>query len=134
MRDKLIRMMYGRNGMDELARFLNIAALLILVISIFVPGTISILLWLVALGLLIWTYVRIFSKNLYKRQAENARYVETKMRVRGYFRTKKEQFKLRKYYCFFKCPGCSVTIRIPKGKGNGIITCPRCRTSFNGHT
>jgi len=134
MRERIYRMMYGRNGADELSRFLSITALILLFVAMFVPGTVNLLLWLLSLSLLICSYVRIFSRNLYKRREENAKYIETRMRIRGFFRTKKEQFKLRKYYCFFKCPGCRATIRIPKGKGNGVITCPRCHTSFNGHT
>ncbi len=134
MRERLIRMMYGRNGMDELSRFLCIAAFILLLIAIFVPGTFSLIIWLLALGLLIWAYIRIFSRNIYKRQAENAKYIETKSHIINVLRNKTQQFKMRKEYRFFKCPGCKVTVRIPKGKGKIIITCPRCRTSFNGES
>jgi hypothetical protein len=109
--------MYGRNGADELSRFVCIVALILLVVAMFIPHTINLLLWLVSLGLLIWAYVRIFSRNLYKRQAENARYLAVRQRITGIFRNKYQQFKMRKIYRYFKCPGCKVTIRIPRGKG-----------------
>ena len=31
---------------------------------------------------------------------------------------------------YFRCPNCSSTLRVPKGKGKICITCPVCRKEF----
>ncbi|MBR3231854.1 MAG: hypothetical protein IKF75_04170, partial [Lachnospiraceae bacterium] len=43
---------------------------------------------------------------------------------------KKQEWKDRKTYRYFKCPGCGQEVRVPKGKGRIRITCPKCHQSF----
>ena len=33
----------------------------------------------------------------------------------------------RKTHTYFKCANCKAVIRVPKRKGGGIVTCPKCR-------
>lgn len=42
----------------------------------------------------------------------------------------KNRFRQRREYRFFRCPQCSVTTRVPRGKGKIRIICPRCGNSF----
>ena len=77
-----------------------------------------------------YTYFRMFSRNIYKRAAENEKY----MRILGSWRNKVANEKnlagQRKYYHFYKCPGCGQRIRIPKGHGKIQIRCPKCNATF----
>ena len=36
----------------------------------------------------------------------------------------------RKNYSYFSCPSCRTLVRVPKGKGNIRITCPKCGETF----
>jgi DNA-directed RNA polymerase subunit RPC12/RpoP len=77
-----------------------------------------------------YTYFRMFSRNIYKRAAENEKY----MRILGSWRNKVANEKnlagQRKYYHFYKCPECGQRIRIPKGHGKIQIRCPKCNATF----
>ena len=73
MREKFIRFMNGRNGMDELARAESWVVMILLVASIF---TRSAILDILAIGLMIHMYFRVFSRNVNKRYAENQIEVE----------------------------------------------------------
>ncbi len=151
MRDRFQNFMYGRYGNDQLNQFLSLAALILIVINLFVHVPI---LWIAALVLLIWSYFRMFSRNTSRRAVENDRFLDFTSRFRrnggyggygsgsygGYggsgrharqsAEARRAQREQRKYYRFFICPHCSQKVRVPKGKGRIEITCPKCRTSF----
>ena len=131
MREKLQRFMMGRNGTDNLNKFLLGLTLVILIVSLFVRVNI---LYFIGLALLIWTYFRMLSKNISARSAENERYLRMTSGISGFFRQKKLHFQQRKIYCFYKCPSCGQEVRVPKGKGRIRITCPKCRTEFEKTT
>ncbi len=73
MRERLIQFMAGRNGNDALNRFLIAVDVLLMLLSLFVRGRIGSLLYPLFLILLVIVYFRMLSRNLYKRQAENAK-------------------------------------------------------------
>lgn len=37
-------------------------------------------------------------------------------------------------YKIINCIKCTTRLRIPKGKGNIVITCPKCKTKFKTRT
>lgn len=130
MRNWLMRFMAGRNGMDAFARFLSIAALVLLILSMFIPGYVGAALWILALACLVYSYFRIFSRNTAKRYTENAKFLSVKYQVANWFRRKKERIQQCKTHRFYRCPQCGITTRIPKGKGKIKITCPKCGNTF----
>lgn len=75
MREKFIRFMNGRNGMDELARAESWVVMILLVVSIF---TRSAILDILAIGLMIHMYFRVFSRNVNKRYAENQKFLNAR--------------------------------------------------------
>ena len=87
-----------------------------------------------SMGLLIWCYSRIFSKNVTRRRAENDSYLRKQASVTDWFRLRRDCFRQRKEYAFFRCPGCGRTVRVPKGKGKVRITCRQCGFSFEKKT
>ena len=132
------RFMLGRNGMDQLnyallwaylALCVLRAILLALTRSLFV-GTLFNVLTDVVLVLLAF---RGLSRNLPKRQSENLRFLESWRRVRrltdGAVRRHKD--KEHKYYT---CKQCGTICRVPTGKGNIIITCPKCGAKIQAKT
>lgn len=126
MRERLSRFFYGRNGSDELSRFLSIVSLVLLLLGMFILPALS------SLGIALYIYglFRMLSRNLYKRSQENDAYLELRGRAAGWFSGKKTRFAQRKTHRFFKCPSCKQTVRVPRGKGNISITCPSCRAQF----
>lgn len=126
-RNRLANFMYGRYGFDQYSRFLIGVVFVICILSFFFN---TYILNILNVFLIIYTYFRIFSKNIYKRAAENEKYLKMTSKIRKAFRIQKKTASQRKYYKFFKCPQCKQTIRVPKGHGRIEIKCPKCKYKF----
>lgn len=126
MKNKLANFMQGRYGNDRFNQFLMIAAIVSLVIS-FLGGSVF---WMIALLLMIYTYYRMFSRQIYKRSAENQWYLKKEMKVRAFFQQKKKEMNIRKTHHIYRCPNCKQKIRVPKGKGKIEISCQKCAAKF----
>ena len=72
-RNKFTNFMYGRYGVDQFSRFIILIVFILCVLSMFIRTQILSLLILV---LIVFTYYRMFSKNIYKRAAENEKYLQ----------------------------------------------------------
>ena len=125
MRAWFQRFMSGRYGNDAFGNFLCVASLICLVLGFFVG-----IFYYIGLELLIYTYFRMFSRNIPKRYAENQKYLQMSAGVKTKFAQIKQRFALRKTYRYFSCPRCKQQIRVPKGRGRISITCPKCGTQF----
>lgn len=130
MRNWFQRMMSGRHGLDQFSRFLTLTACVIAILSLVGSGTWLIYLWYPAVILLIYSYFRMFSRNLYKRDMENQWYLNKTEKIRARFKLLRTRFQQRRDYRFFNCPNCDTVVRVPKGKGAINITCPKCRERF----
>lgn len=126
VREKFYRFMVGRYGSDQFSRFILIVALVLVVLSMFGIPFVN------TLGLLcmIYAYFRIFSKNIYKRRAENATYLKYEYKVKQKVATFKRDMTQRKTHHIYRCPSCKQKIRIPRGRGKIEISCPKCRHTF----
>lgn len=126
------RFMYGRYGTDQLSVFLLVLYLLLaLVQMIFRNTVVEMVSWALTLPVLFLYVFRTLSKNVYRRQMENAKFLQIWNPVKGYFRFLKMKFQERHgVKKLFRCPKCHQTIRVPKGKGKIAITCPKCRFEF----
>lgn len=131
MREKFMRFMQGRNGMDDLGKALNTIALVLLIISIFTRWGIT---YILALVVIVYMYFRIFSKNIPKRYAENQKYRNFRYDLTIKWNNKKKEWAQRKIYRFYRCPMCRQKVRVPRGRGKICITCPKCRTEFVKHS
>ena len=130
MRNWLRKVMTGRYGVDEFSRFLNMTAMLSLVLSVLFNNSLSVFFLLLSFGSLIWNYIRMFSRNTYKRRAENNAYLTIRYNLTRKVSGLKQRMQQKKYYRFYKCPKCGITTRVPKGKGKIRITCPKCGEIF----
>lgn len=132
MKDKLNKFMQGRYGVDSFARFTLVVALVAIIISIFFPSgnRVGALFDTIGLLMLLYTYFRMFSRNIQNRYAENEKYLSVTANLRQRFQREKGMMNQRKTHHIYSCPGCGQKIRIPRGKGRIEIECPKCHTKF----
>ena len=139
VRDAMARFMYGRNGVDQL----NIAMLWVsigadLLATILMRqrnGLAYVGLALYYGSVVLWVLVlfRMFSRNLYKRQAENQKWLQARSRRRGAVSAAKAR-RADTEHKYFTCKRCKTICRVPVGKGKVIITCPKCGAEIRGKT
>lgn len=131
MKEKLIRFMYGRYGVDKLSKHIVFGALVVSLVFMFFDVRIfSILSW----AAFIYGYYRIFSKNTAKRYQELLAYERFLAKIKSYPEKWKRESALRKDNCIFKCPQCRQKIKVPKGRGQVEIRCQKCGTVFRKRT
>jgi len=127
---KLAQMMQGRYGSDNFYRFLVfLAFVLIIVARITKIGYIDFL----VIALLVYATFRMYSKNIFKRQQENIKYLKLTAPLRNKFyamKYKNEQKKKRENdvnHIYIKCAGCGKEYRVPRNVGTIVATCPNCK-------
>lgn len=127
MREKLSRIFSGRQGMDEFSKALFWMGLVCMLLSVLTAGILkgvfSLLFTWLGLAMLIFSFVRAFSRRLGQREAENNAYLALRQKQRHSRQAARERRAQRKDFCFFKCPGCGVMLRVPRGKGKIHIKC-----------
>ncbi len=135
MRDKFLKFMYGRYGVDEFGKSMLITAIIFsvlgMVINLFRFGFwISFSCSVLSTALMAYIIYRAFSKNINKRVMENHKFLAKTEKLRTYFRFCKTRFNDRKTFSYVKCPNCKNYSRVPKGKGKIKITCRVCKKQF----
>lgn len=131
MKEKFMRFMQGRYGVDSFSRFLLGAGLAAVFLSGLSGGrTAGVVFYIAGWISIIYCYVRMFSRNIPKRYAENQKYLEKTYRIREFFHKQRNLWNQRKIYRIYKCPGCGQKVRVPKGKGKIEVRCPKCGTTF----
>ena len=128
----LRRFMYGRYGSDQLNVAILVAAVLVSltnsILTVFLresavySGIVAPILSVIVYGLLIYSFFRMFSRNIYKRQRENRRFTQLWMRLKD------------RNNRYFRCPNCKQTVRVPRGRGKICIRCPKCGEKFTKKT
>lgn len=127
MRERIQRFMIGRYGIDDLGKCMLGAILVCLVLSIFFrrgPW------YLLAMGLLVICYIRMFSRSTQRRYEENQKFLKATAKLRGWWSKEKSYMAQRKTHHIYSCPSCKQKIRIPRGKGKISIRCPKCGREF----
>ncbi len=124
----LRRFMYGRYGSDQLNMTLLISSVAVSVINSILSAflyesrvyatIVYPILYVIMMGLLALTIFRCLSRNIYKRQKENRRFL-------GFFSRLKDR-----QHRYFRCPSCKQQVRVPRGKGKLSIRCPKCGQKF----
>lgn len=75
-----------------------------------------------------------FSKQVYKRRQENMLFAQKmypyQLKAMKWANRQMDK-KTNKH---FKCPNCKQVLRVPKGRGQITITCPKCAEKFDRRT
>lgn len=126
MKERIRQWMLGRYGVDQFGQFLNITALIMLLLGSFFSRL------LVSLGfaLVIYQTFRICSRNIAKRSQENLAYTSLQQKITGRVKLAGQQVKQARTHRFYSCPSCKQKVRVPRGKGKIMITCPKCKAQF----
>ena len=119
----LQRFMTGRYGTDKLNMYILGGGLIICLLSLFIRVlAVNLALTILSYGLMFWAIFRTFSRNTYKRYRENRRFLMLLDRIKD------------RDHRYFDCPKCRQPVRVPRGKGKIMITCPKCKERFQRKT
>lgn len=131
---KFQRFMIGRYGPDQLYKgllWIYLGSVLVTaVIGRFTDRRVYYVLTLLCFGIFIFAMARVFSKNIEKRRAENAKWMKFENSVKKKCRLLKDRWKFRKTHIFKKCPKCGAVLRLKRKKGTHGIICPHCKENF----
>ena len=130
MKEKFYRFMQGRYGIDQLNSFLMIVCVICFIVNMFIG---SIVLTFIPYGTWLFVIFRMFSKNIYARNRENDKYLNFFSPLSRWLKLKlmSKQDPSNKY---FSCPKCKQMVRVPKGHGTVVVTCPNCQNKFEKRT
>ena len=99
MRDKFNKFMQGRYGVDDLSRFTMGVALVLIILAMFAnifSRTVGSTLDILGVAAIVYAYIRIFSRNIQQRYAENQKFLQMTSKFRFRFNKEKDLMKQRK--------------------------------------
>lgn len=128
LRERIARFMMGRNGSDALYYFIIGCCIAITVANIFLN---NIYVLIFESLLFIYAIFRFMSRNVYKRSAENRKFVNFFASIKNFFVLQKNKIRDRKTHVYHKCPSCKSTLRLPRIPGPHTVNCPRCHHRFD---
>lgn len=126
------KLMYGRYGGDQLSIALMILSIVLMIILQIVALALNFI-WIEILAYipLAFAVFRIFSRNLYKRQQENQKFLKLWAPIQSAVKFQRTKWKDRKTHKYFTCPNCKAKLRVPRQGGKKLrITCTKCKTDF----
>ena len=117
--------MYGRNGVDALSWALVMLEVVLSLLSAFIHVRgVSQALYFVSTALMFVVLLRIFSRNLARRQAENAKFLTWWTPKANAIRGARAR-RADKAHKYVRC-SCGAYCRVPRGVGKIELTCPKC--------
>lgn len=128
IRNAIQRFMYGRYGGDQLNVFLLVLYLIFYFISIwtnFLP-----LYWL-SLVVIVWGLFRMLSRNLPRRRAENAKFMQLAGPAINWFHLRRTMHR-DKEHRYFRCPSCGQQLPGTQGQGKDHRHLPQLRRRLPG--
>jgi len=135
LRNKVNTFMSGRYGSDQLNRALIITWSVLLVISSFISffGAdlwIVIIADVICLAVAVLVLFRFLSRDIFKRSAENDRYIKISSKFTEFFKLQSLRWKERKTHIYKKCPHCKKVMRLPRVNGKHTVRCPMCSSTY----
>ena len=127
-RERIAGFMAGRYGIDRFYHFLLAMCFILIVINMFVN---SLILSLAESGLIVYTFYRVMSRNIYKRQQENEKFIKFADKPKQFINLQKCKRRDSATHVYRKCPSCRNNLRLPKEKGKHTVVCPCCKHRFD---
>lgn len=127
----LNKFMIGRYGGDQLSAVLILLSLFMTLFGRLYNIPLLSYTGYIPLGISVF---RIFSKNISKRRMENYKFEIFMSPVYSWFKRVENRVKDSKTHKYLKCPNCKARLRLPKGKGKLMVTCPKCKEKFEKRT
>ncbi|MGD9568865.1 MAG: hypothetical protein AB7V48_11185 [Sedimentibacter sp.] len=129
-KEKLYIFMNGRYGIDQLYYGLMVLYFVLIIANSFIKSSvISAFTWVVLIVLIF----RVYSRNIYKRRLENARFLKFWTPVKAKFSLSFRKIREIKTHRYRTCFNCKTVIRLPRKKGKHMVKCPRCNNRFEVH-
>ena len=126
-RERVAAFMAGRYGIDRLYYFLLAICFILIVINIFAS---SYVISIIESALFIYAIYRVMSRNIYKRQQENEKFIKLADRPKKFINLQKCKKRDKGTHVYRKCPSCKNNLRLPKEKGEHTVVCPCCKHRF----
>lgn len=127
-RERIAGFMAGRYGTDRLYHFLLAICFILIIINLFAS---SLFLSLLEMSLFAYTFYRVMSRNIYKRQQENEKFIKFIDKPKKFFNLQKCKVRDRETHVYRRCPSCKNNLRLPKEKGKHTVVCPCCKNRFD---
>ena len=127
-RERMAEFMVGRYGIDRLYHFLLAICFILIVINLFAN---SLIISILESALFIYTIYRVMSRNIYKRQQENEKFIKIIDKPKKLINLQKCKKRDKKTHVYKKCPSCKNNLRLPKEKGKHTVVCPCCKHRFD---
>lgn len=122
-KEKFYRFMAGRYGTDILNKDILWLTIILVLVNLFVRSAI---IYIIIYALFFLSLFRMFSKNVVKRRAENAKYLIKRNKVVKFVKLQINKIKYYKEFKYITCKKCKAVIRVPRKKGTKNISCPGC--------
>lgn len=124
LKNKLLKFMYGRYGIDDIYWTLFGIVFVLLFINLFTQQIFIDIITAVILGV---ATLRAFSKNITKRRMENRAFLNMIQPIRKSLLLTIRRIKEIKTARFRKCPNCKQSMRLQAKKGKHTVVCPKCK-------
>lgn len=125
--NRVERFMIGRAGGDQLTVFLLFLSIGLTIMARIMGIGVLAILGYIPLGVGVY---RIFSKDVNKRRMENYRFSTAISPLYARYKGMQARLSNRRKYKYFKCTNCKRRLRIPRGSGKVLVTCPNCKLKF----
>ena len=120
--------MYGRYGTDQLTNAVLWVYLALFAVNLFVNSPI---ISLIAMAIIVWSFFRMLSRNVYARNKENLMFLSVKRKFKAFFKLNFDRVRDVRHKVYKKCPHCRAVVRLPRKGGKHSATCPACRSRFS---
>ncbi len=130
LRNTIARFMTGRYGNDQLGNFLIGTYFVLWLVGLWLRGIPALVLETVTMAIIVYTLWRMLSRNIPRRQAENAWFLRRWRPCGAFLRRQRDRVRDYRRYRYRRCPGCSAYLRLPILRGRRTVTCSRCHTKF----
>lgn len=119
--------MVGRYGQDQLSICLLVMSIILTLLGQFTGISAIVVISYVPLFIAL---NRSISRDIQKRRMENYKFMMFLSPFFSKVNTIKKRIEGSKTHKYYKCKNCSTTLRVPKGRGKIIVTCPTCKEKF----